>query len=144
MDGLMFNDQKEAMGFYVTGMGLVKSIWHQSFTGVEVRQAPTILPEMVPGRILAPITVVAPIDPETFDPVQGLGLIKLAGVRQRLGHAGGRKRVNWTPCQQAARSRPGDLRGRRSRCALLRYRELHRAGNRRHHRQSDPRRLREH
>jgi hypothetical protein len=97
---LMFDTLDVVLALFARGNGRTQSIWHQRSTGAPLLDIPCLDPASPDlNRLLPTVRLVTPIDPETFDPATGLALIKADGFKGRLGHAGGAKRVNWTPAQ---------------------------------------------
>lgn len=96
---IMMDANGNALAIFARGTGKVQSVWHQAMTRCAVLDTDSLALADIPSRILPTIKLMAPIDPETFDPVPGLSLIKAEGFTGRLGHAGGHKRTAWTPAQ---------------------------------------------
>ena len=96
---IMFDQLGIALALFATGTGRTQSIWHRAMTKCTIIDAPTLDPETIPERLTPEVYTVCPIDPETFDPCQGLSIIKAKGFAERLGQAGGHKRTSWTPAQ---------------------------------------------
>jgi hypothetical protein len=100
MHEMKFDSLDEVLALFVEGTGRVRSIWHGAMTGAVALPGRCIDPwDPALNRLLPTVRIVTPIDPETFDPLTGLGIIKADGFKGRLGSCGGAKRVNWTPAQ---------------------------------------------
>ena len=96
---IMMDTNGNALAIFARGTGKVQTVWHQAMTACAVLDADTLRPSDIPDRILPDIRLVTPIDPETFDELTGLSIIKANGIPGRLGQAGGHKRTSWTPAQ---------------------------------------------
>lgn len=96
---IKFFEDKAPAALFATGTGRVQSIWHRAITGSPVLPTPTLDPAEIPGRLTPDVYLVSPVDPETFDPCEGLSLIKAQGFPGRLGVAGGHKRTSWQCAQ---------------------------------------------
>ena len=99
---IMFDSEGRPLGVFAAGTGRVQSVWHAAETGCPVLPVPTLEPGDVPDRVTPEVYRVTPIDPESFDPLTGLSVIKARGVPGRLGVAGGHKRTNWRCAQPRA------------------------------------------
>jgi len=91
------------MGVYARGTDpRNRTIWHESFSGVKVIEVPALTRDLVPDYVLTPADMVAVkrvLDPDTLRPLPGLSVIKVVGVEEPIGFAGGNKRLNWTGAQ---------------------------------------------
>lgn len=101
--GMLMDAMGIVLGLFARGRvgARTPSLWWSPDAGTDLLQDGISIDPKDPGldRLLPTIRLVTPMDPETFTEATGLALIKADGFEGRLGHCGGRKRVNWTPAQ---------------------------------------------